>query len=155
MQTEFFTTARRGLMCMLVVLVMTAASWAHDTELQLDWCSAAGDQLVSVGQYQLSEQDISGTLSTARTNGPCIIDGIDRSCGQLDHDDYAMARSAAYFQCYAANPLARPVFFGPEEFLNDQPMVGSGTALHHTLYTLDLGVEFGCYICLSSPPRLR
>lgn len=161
------TFIRTGHTIRLVILVMffmvAQNSSAHLTLLDIEWCSGEDEQLIYVAQFDLGENRMRSIISQRPSVDIGDIDplGPPTSNGQLDHDDYAWARASAYYQCYDINPLAQPIFYGPEEFLlnstehsgtssqNQSPLTETLPELHHRLYALRLRLYFGCYICRS------
>ena len=133
-----------------MAVAMTIPLWCggHETDLQGEWCTGEGERLQWVSSHTLNADEIGEVAAGEidQTCGPIQ----DRSCGQLDHDDYGLSRLAAKSMCGA---LARPVFFGPESFLQDDVVPELGIGKHHLLYSLDQGIEFACYICVASPVR--
>ena len=134
-----------------LAVAMTMPLWCggHETALQGDWCTGEGQQLQWVSSHTLDADEITAIVE-AEFEQTCGGEQ-DRSCGQLDHDDYSFSRVAANSLC---GGIAQPVFFGPASFLADDEIPELGIAEHHVLYDLDQGIEFACYICLSSPVRL-
>jgi len=161
MLTYFHTSNTVKLITVIIFFTVTPNSLAHSTLLDIQWCTNIDQGLSEVGRFQVDDQGISLILSRNRQSvkisdldalGPFPgDDDIAQSDGQLDHDDYGLARAAAYLQCYDINPLARPIFYGPNEFLQDTTSASNinedPLLLHHRAYKLVFGLDFGCYIC--------
>ena len=162
MSTYFSINAVVKLIIVMVFHIIATTCFAHPTLLDIEWCANDDQQLIELNQHHLNEEQIleqvRSSLSGDRSNSSVSINELDvvgpfPSHGQLDHDDfYGLARAAAYFQCYDINPLARPLFYGPDEFLINSSSTDDeldSLLLHHRLYRLKLGIDFGCYICRS------
>ncbi len=126
--------------------LLSSAAGAHETTLDSEWCSGRGEQLVLLQHQNWSEADIIAAT-------PVGCDAMTKSCGQLDHDDYSFTRSAAGAHCESLSGAAKAIFFGPDTFLNDEPIAGMKVAKHHVLYSVDQGIEFGCYVCATIQPQ--
>ena len=122
----------------------------HQTALKSGWCSGDNEETSEVSYHQLEEQEIldfAAMFAKSQSNGLSKSIANGKSDAGFDHDGYSTSKSVADGVCAAEVEQSQAIFFGPETFLDDTPVVGTNTSMHHVAYSVKQGIEFGCYVC--------
>ncbi len=128
---------------------------AHSELPAVDWCAVGTPTAV------MSFNIAPSVLTEVRAGGNCTGSGNTRSCGEFD-DDYSAALRAAQNLCdqFTVAPVqpqaqARGATVPPTTTVPDQgttiPLIQAPTTFlmrqHHTLYSIDQGLQGVCVRC--------